>query len=452
MLNRFINQGKMRRKRMFFKQFLLMSPILMLCACESKEDIELYPKVIDEYDASKPTSLTAIKPAYGGINTPFIVEGNFGDSVSRMKVYFDQKPAVLLKTNGSTIMGLVPKLSAGKKQISVVCGNDSVVTPGVLFKYEQTKSVKTLAGAFGDEKDADGDLNTARFKEVSNIATVKGNNSDNIIAVQSWWNAHVSLISPEDNSVITLTTSKSFGTPAVDNTREKFYLLSHWAEDRTIYSYSRSENYAEKNTGINISRNDMTGQIWSGAFRENDNNHLYLMDSNCNFCVVDLEGMSYKKLQLEGDKPYDFRDRAQMIYSKYHHCFFASFYQMAGIYKIYETEDGTWKIEKFAGFNGAGTNTGHRLKDAQFIEPYGMTVTSDGDIYVINRAGAFISKISGDYVEVVAGKPGQGGQVNSDTEPRDAQFNSPQDIAADSEDNFYIAGGWDRTVRKLSIE
>jgi hypothetical protein len=431
---------------------LIVSLLALLCACENKEDIELFPKVINHYDAARPTELVAIKPSYGGINTPFIVEGNFGDSISRMKVYFGGKPAVLLSTNGNTIMGLVPKLSAGKKQISVVCGKDSVAPDDVIFKYEQTKSVKTLAGVFGDEKTADGDLNTARFKEVSNIATVKGNNSDNIIAVESWWNARVSLISPEDNQVVTITTSHSFGTPAVDNTREKFYLLSHWVEDRTIYSFSRTENYAEKNTGITISRNDMTGQIWSGAFRENDNQHLYLMDSNCNFCCVDLEGLSYQMINLKGEKPNDCRDRAQMIYSKYHHCFFASFYQMSGIYKIYEDTDGTWRIERYAGFNGAGGNSGHRLKDAQFIEPYGMTVTSDGDIYVINRAGSFISRISGDQVEVVAGKVGSGGQTNSDTEPLDAQFNSPQDIAADSEDNFYIAGGWDRTVRKLSIE
>ena len=437
---------------MNMKKSLVVFSLILLCGCEGKENIELFPKVINQYDANKPTILASITPTYGGINTPFIVEGNFGDSLTRMKVYFDNKPAVLVNTNGCTIMGLVPKLPAGRKQISVVCKGDSVVTDSVTFKYEQTKSVKTCAGAFDDQKDQDGDLNTARFKEVSNIATVKGNNSDNIIAVESWWNSRVSLISPEDNQVVTLSTSHSFGTPAVDNTREKFYLLSHWVEDRTIYSYSRAENYAEKNTGIVISRNDMTGQIWSGAFRENDNNHLYLMDSNCNFCEVDLDKMSYKMIDLQGDKPSDFRDRAQMIYSKYHHCFFASFYQMSGIYKIYENNDGTWKIEKYAGFNGNGYATGNRLKDAQFIEPYGMTVTSDGDIYVINRAGNFISRISGDQVDVVAGKPGTNSETNSDAEPLDARFNSPQDIAADSEDNFYIAGGWDRTVRKLSIE
>jgi hypothetical protein len=435
------------------KSFVYFSLSLALFAsCESKEDIALFPTVTNEYDASKGYELNAISPLYGGINTPFIVTGNFGDSLSQMKVYFGKKNAVLVRTNGSSILGLVPKLNAGKQQISVVCGKDSIVGDGVLFKYEQTKSLKTLAGAFGDEKHQDGDLNTARFKEVSNIATVKGNNSDNIIAVESWWNSRVSLVSPEDNQVVTLSTSHSFGTPAIDNTREKFYLVQHWADDRVVYSYSRTENYAEKNTGINISKNDMNGQIWSGAFRENDDNHLYYLDSNCNFCEVDLENLSYRIITLVGDKPTNFRDRCQMIYSKFHHCFFASFYQMAGIYKIYEDTDHTWRIEKYAGFNGNGANTGHRLKDAQFIEPYGLTVTSDGDIYVINRAGNFISRISGDQVEVVAGAPGQSGQVNSDSEPLDARFNSPQDIAVDSEDNFYIAGGWDRTIRKLSIE
>lgn len=55
-------------------------------------------------------------------------------------------------------------------------------------------------------------------------------------------------------------------------------------------------------------------------------------------------------------------------------------------------------------------------------------------------------------LKLLLGKPGNSGQVNSDTEPTDARFDSPQDIAVDSEDNFYIAGGWDRTVRKMSIE
>lgn len=434
----------------FVETSVLVSLVLMGCS-PGEEAIKLYPDVQNQYDPSKPVTLESIEPAYGGINTPFIVKGNFRDSLSGMKVYFDKKAAVLVSTNGSMIFGLVPKLSAGKHNISVVNGTDSVANANAVFKYEQTKSVKTQAGAFGDSQYQDGDLNTSRFKEVSNIATVKGNNSDNVIAVESWWNARVSLVSPEDNQVVTISTTKSFGTPAVDHTRERFYLWSHWAEDRSIYVYNRSDNYAEKNTGITILQRDMPGQIWSGAFADDDD-HLYLLDSQNNFCCVDIPNRTYEVIPLEGDKANDLRDRCQMTYSKYHHCFFASFYHMSGIFRIYKDGDGTWHQEKYAGFNGSGFTEGDRLKDAQFIEPYGMTVTSDGDIYVINRAGAFISKISGDQVTIVAGKPGNGGETNSDTEPLDARFDSPQDIAVDSEDNFYIAGGWDNTIRKLSIE
>ena len=440
----------MKRRNLLAASFMAC---MVLAGCGSGEEaINLYPDVKNEYDPSKPVNLESISPAYGGINTPFMVTGNFSDSLSHMKVYFDRKPAVLISTNGSMIFGLVPKIGAGKHNISVVCGTDSVTNATAVFKYEQTKSVKTIAGAFGNDKYQDGDLNTSRFKEVSNIATVKGTNSDNVIAVESWWNARVSLISPEDNQVVTLSTTKSFCTPAVDNTREKFYLWSHWAEDRTIYAYQRGDNYTEKNTGITIKRNDMPGQIWSGCFTEGDDTHLYMLDTENHFCCVDLDKKTYEVIPLQGEKVKDFRDRSQLMYSKHQHCFFAAFFQMNGIYKIYKDKDGVWHQERYAGFNGNGCTEGDRLKDAQFIEPMGMTETSDGDIYIINRAGNFISKISGDQVSVVAGKPGSGGQVNSDTEPLDARFNFAQDIAVDSEDNFYIAGGWDRTVRKLSIE
>lgn len=434
------------------KKKYLIFVSLFLAACSGSEEIVKHPTMENKYDPSLPVTVDCIKPMYGGIDVPFIIEGNFKGDLSDMKVYFGEKKAVLVATDGRTIMGLVPKQGPGKNQISVVIGNDSIVPENMLFKYQQTKSVKTIAGAFGDRsKYIDGDINVARFIEPSNIATVKGENGDNVIVVESWWNNRVSLISLDDNKVITLDQTKSFGTPIVDNTREKFYLLDHWVTDRTIYSYSRSDNWAPKSTGIMISRNDMSGQIWSGAFTETDNRYFYLLDTEAHFARVDLEKYSYEIIPLQGDLPTEYRDRCHLIYSKFHKAFFASFYQTSGIYKIYE-DNGVWKSEKYAGFNGTGSTTGHRLKDAQFIEPFGLAATSDGDIYVVNRDGKFINKISGDQVELVAGKPGHGGQVNSSTEPLDARFDVPQDIAADSEDNFYIAGGWDGVVRKLSIE
>lgn len=113
----------------------------------------------------------------------------------------------------------------------------------------------------------------------------------------------------------------SYGTPIVDNTREKFYLLSHWSEDRTIKSYSRSDK-AEKSTGIVIQKAICQDKYEVlGAFTEKDNRYLYLMDTQAHFCQVDLDNMTYKMITLIGDLPNQDEDRSHIIYSKYHKCF-----------------------------------------------------------------------------------------------------------------------------------
>ena len=81
-----------------------------------------------------------------------------------------------------------------------------------------------------------------------------------------------------------------------------------------------------------------------------------------------------------------------------------------------------------------------------------MTVTSDGDIYVINRAGAFISRISGDYVETVAGKPGRGGEAEHECEevlwlvPENPKYKK---IKVTREQNFMVWGVVTYTIKKI---
>jgi hypothetical protein len=431
--------------------FILFTCFLLLAACNNGyEEIEKIPEVENKYNPDLPTSVDRIMPAYGGIDGTFAIEGNFPGDTSNIKVYFGSKRAVVVATDGHYITGIIPKQQPGYNSVSVVIGQDSLAPDNLKFQYKQSKSVKTTAGVFGVGEYLDGDIYAARFLEVSNIATVKGQKGDNIIAVESWWNDRVSLISLDDNQVITLNRGMAFGTPAVDNTREKFYTIGHWGDQHNIYSFSRDDSWTPKLTGIKIEQSDVPGNIFSCQIAKDDR-YLYALGELGEFICVDLEAGTYEKIALQGEVPTIFRDRNQLVYSKYHDCFFASFYGEAGIFKFYN-DGGVWKSQKYAGFNGAGSTTGHRLNDAQFIEPFGMAVNEDGEIFVINRAGAFINKISGDIVEIVAGKPGVGGQTNGSGDPLDARFDAPQDIAIDFEGNFYIAGGWDRTVRKLSIE
>ena len=437
--------------------YLILLYLFFLVACSGNEEIVKIPTVENKYDPTLPLSADRIKPAYGSIDNVFVVEGNFKGDISDMKVYFGNKPAVLVATDGRSIMGIVPKQPPGNNSISVVTGRDSLAPANLKFKYRQTQTLKTVAGVLDQEGSEDGDLNAARFTEASHIATVKGQKGDNIIVSEAWWIARLRLISLDDNKVITLATSiSSFGTPAVDKSREKFYAIGIFDTGHDIYSFSRANGWLPVMTGIKIAQKDANTWIHGLQFFGEDEQYLYALSTQCQFFRINLKDKSYQQITLHGTLPTVFGWRSALIYSKYHDCFFASFSDEHGIYKIYNTGGSlnpginSWQMEKYAGFNGPGGKTGHRLNDAQFHIPYGLTVTSAGEIFVINRNGHFINKISGDRVELVAGKLGVVGATNDD--PLEALFNQPQDIAVDSDDNLYIAGGGDRTVRKLSIE
>jgi hypothetical protein len=441
---------------------------LLMAACSGKEEIEKFPPVPNRYNPGSPVAFDVIKPTYGGIDKPFVVEGNFRGDISDMKVYFGESRATLLRTDGRSISGLVPKQPDGWNPVSVVIGNDSLYAEHLTFKYSQTRSVSTVAGVMGSAgNNINGDLNTARFEEVTGVAVVKGLNGDNIVVGESWWQWRLRFISLDDNTVITLNTGISFGTPAVDNTGERFYAMGIHPNDgggHTLFMFERSDGWAPRRLGLQLPTrlNDqdyLPGYTHSVKFAGDNNRYLYTMDVRGNMVYIDLDTKEHAKLKTGGELVFqNIDDRSHLAWSRFHKCFFASVAGDHGIYRIYNRPDksfvhdpaATVTFEKYAGFNGSGGRTGHRLNDAQFMRPYGLTVTDDGVIYVVMRAGHNCSRVIRDQVELVAGLPGSWGHINGD--PLEARFNQPQDICVDSEGNFYIAGGMDRTVRKLTIE
>lgn len=129
------------------------------------------------------------------------------------------------------------------------------------------------------------------------------------------------------------------------------------------------------------------------------------------------------------------------------------------VFKYVKNADNTWTCTLWAGKNGQGSTVGDRLKDAQFTNPSGLVVNADGDIFVCNKGGCawcnnghVINVISGDAVSIVAGNSGSISPLVNGTNPLEATFCEPRNLAIDFEGNYFIAGGSDRTVRKLSIE
>ncbi len=457
--------------------------LLFMFACSQEEEIEKFPTVINKYDPDKPASVDEILPVRGIIDQTFIVNGNFPGDLSDMKVYFGKKRAIITASDGISITGLVPKQPEGLNQISVVLGNDSLV-PAIKFKYKQSRSVKTIAGKLGEDKwleDADysgAALDAVTFGDVAYVATVAGQNADNIILVRSGWGTTKPyLLSQDDNKVQVLAQPTTIAAPAVPSTRDKFYVTNFFAADRKIYIYSKENNWAYVGAGVTVKQSDLPGaKVCSMAFGEDDN-WLYLMDSEGRIAEVDLNSKTYKVYasaakkpwnidannyggEIVGELPTEFGDwqDSYIVYSNYHACFFASFANQAAIYKLEKNDDNTWTSSVYAGNNGQGIETGHRLDDARLNHPHGMVVNSDGELFVVNKGscpwcgdGQVILKIYGDMVELVAGNPSSNSPLTNG-DPLESTFDYPRNIVLDSDGNYIIAGGEDRTVRKLSIE
>ena len=468
------------------KHFLLLNLVfLFLVACNSGyEVIQKSPLVANKYDSSKPTLVNLINPTFGVIDQTFIVEGNFPGTISDIKVYFGKKRAVLIATDGISIEGLVPKQPDGYNQISVVIGKDSLVPADMKFKYHQSRSVRTIAGKFGtdwmpDASYAGAALDAVTFGEVHYVATVAGQKNDNIFMIESGWGNRLFLLSQDDNKIQKLSTPDNLSALAVPSTRDKFYATRFWDGDHPIYMFSKENSWAFVNAGVTVSKNDWPGSKTPSTTFAADDNLLYLLDTEGRIAEVNLANKSYLIYTTANKKPGNLNasnwgglitgtvlpshfgswEDSYICYSKFHHCFFISYTNENAIYKYVKNADNTWTCTLWAGKNGAGSTVGDRLKDAQFTNPSGLVVNADGDIFVCNKGGCpwcgnghVINVISGDAVSIVAGNPSYNSPLVNGTNPLEATFNEPRNLAIDFEGNYYIAGGSDRTVRKLSIE
>lgn len=480
-------------KKHFFLMYLFF---LFLVACSSGyEAIEKIPKVANLYDSTQPTTMSSIDPTYGVIDQPFILNGNFPGTISDMKVYFGKKQAVLNATNGNCLMGLVPKEPNGFNQISLVIGKDSIAPANFTFRYRQSKSMKTICGKLGPDNkwmnDADyagTPIDAVTLGETHYVQTVAGVKGDNVFLIEAGWGNKLFLLSLDDGTITKLSTPAALCHPAVPTSRDKFYATTFWNGNRTIYTFKKENSWTFNTTGITISSSDYPGdKVCSMTFAEDDN-LLYCVDSQGRIAEINLSDKSYKiyttadqkpsglaaanfggliipsaataqtTLAKQSPKSFDTWEGSYITYSKYHHCFFLSFAAENAIYKYVKNSDNTWTCSLYAGGNGPGVSVGDRLIDAQFNSPHGLVVNADGDIFVVSKGSNFwtkggdarIQKISGDAVEIAAGN--SDGTLTNGTTPIEATFQYPRDIAIDVDGNYFIAGGQEGTVRKLSIE
>jgi sugar lactone lactonase YvrE len=111
------------------------------------------------------------------------------------------------------------------------------------------------------------------------------------------------------------------------------------------------------------------------------------------------------------------------------------------------TTDGN--IHLFAGTGGSGCDDNCLAVDAAIDRPFGITVDQDNNVYISSYDSSTIRKVnSSGVISRIAGNGGAG--YSGDGGPAtDAQINSPQGLAVDSDGNIYVADTGNQRVRKI---
>lgn len=425
---------------------------LLFSAC-ANEDIEKWPEKGNYYDSGKPVAFESMSPNWGRINDNFVIKGNFPSDTSHIKVFFGDKEAVMLSSDGREAYGLIPKEAPGYNKVTLVVDGEKYNSDNVKFKYYQTQSVKTVVGKFGERSWTDNViLSEARLDACNNISVVKGKKNDNIIFQATGWGDRTYFVSFEDNIVQKLIGIGFLGGLACDNTGEKVAIMERGGGN--LYTATRNDGWTISSLGLKV---PMSGDCVGSMAFSKDNNNLFVMGGE-GLWSVDLANKTSELVLRASEQGDVFKDvnmsqwNVYLCYSKYDDCFFVSYPDQNGIIKMWKDADGKWKAERYAGFKPGWYSTamGDRLLDAVLKKPMGMAVNSDGELYVCVCDSHCIVKIKGRLVSLVAGHPDNSGNVNGF--PTDAYLNNPSSISIDSDENFYIGENSSGVIRKMTIE
>lgn len=88
----------------------------------------------------------------------------------------------------------------------------------------------------------------------------------------------------------------------------------------------------------------------------------------------------------------------------------------------------------------------------RLMEPAGLAFDSMGQLYVAERGGHRILRLSEDWAVTVVAGSGSPGFAGDDMQALDAEFDSPSDVVLDDQDNLYIADTGNHRIRRIGAD
>lgn len=400
------------------------------------------------YNADEPIVFTTFAPDSGGIREKFIIRGdNFGTDVSKIKVYFNEAPAMVMGSSGDVIYALVPRQPGEDCTIKVVVNDgsrsDSVIYDARTFKYIVAASVSTVVGKEdinGSGGYLDGTFAEAMLNDTRGVGV--DNNGDLIIAETNAYRLRFA----SGNTVSTLGVVKDYiANVSFNADRTVAYTINGTNKDVRIYQMKQSTGYLPVEY-IFLPKSQYDDFFYIGGLAVDEEENLYLVKRS-DGTIVKFAANTKEMTYFDEKVPTKGVSSGYGVYNRHDKKLYFTCQNAHAIFRF--NKDGS-DIELFAGgFNIKGNINGNRLQ-ARFNAPASLGVDSRGNIYVADRSNHSIKKI--DTEGVVTTLAGTGKAGFTDGPPDEARFRNPIGLDVDKNDYIYIADKDNSRIRKIAVE
>ena len=425
--------------------FLSAVAMLQLASCGSEESVP------STHDPSEPVKLTTFYPDSGMYKEQVILEGsNFGQDVSKIKVYFNNVKAPVIGSTGSMLYVTAPRLPGDTCRLAVVVDGDSVVFEKP-FIYHESISVTTIAGTGQCTKPTAGDVNTAAMHP--RYLCVDGD--DNVFLVSRDVNDGA-----EDEKVmridqvagqVEIVSDENGNVPCADPATNVITIPT----ETTIGSYMSldpAEMWSPRQREI----------IWPEGYAVPEKGYKHCMVVNPSDGYI-YTRYYYGDIIMINPRTYEATpiyktprgDSFGLTFNPLHpNILYMSFRDNGGaMANSIASIDVTDPENTYHRLSSSNTSGGHRdgeLSKAQFHNPCQIYCDAQGYMYVADMDNHCIRRISPEgMVETVLGVPGTAGY--KDGSKKEALFNKPTGIGVGKDGSVYVADWGNYRVRKLTI-
>jgi hypothetical protein len=392
--------------------------------------------------------INSFYPDSGGFATRIIIEGsNFGNNPEEVRVWFNDKQAAVIGTNGDHLYAIAPRTPGDECIISVAVGNDSTSISHP-FIYRTTTTVTTVAGQPGTSTFQAGTLATATFSQLRFLCV---DSEDNIYG-SSWYNFAIFMLNEEKDIVMQLPGDYPGGVPTIDITGKI-----------VLFPYDGGDNFTTYDSDMQWA--SRTRQIIHPSAEEiAAGKKDFSISVKQSFATCELDGMVYTYGWTTGDlvkfdpitrkgelvQKFEASTHGQLLFHPVNKEILYIGYTTKHAIYTYNVITGEYK--PFAGTLGVSGYRDGPCEDALFGELAQMVFDDNLDLVMPDIRNHCIRKVNvkEGMVTTLIGRPGVAGY--QDGNPEDALFRSPSGICIDKDYTIYIADAGNCCIRKLAVQ